>query len=449
MGKFKTTQQKQAQKLVVSPLSDTSSDWLLYSSEFHSKYWDGLFKPGEEGMTPPAIVIQMVEAELSMYYSCASEPPRVLDPGSGSSSFLLCCFFKLREKHHDVEPFKIFKNYIYGWDNDKKKINLQQKEWIKLLSECCPEMMPEDIETVVKKNIIVNESLERYNGYMNEEYNIIFGNPPYAATAGYPTPEYFKDVDGKHGKKQLYYFFTKLGIEQLSPGGILSYVQPTCWLTSDDGIKLRKWLRDQNIEIETRPLPEGIKFDDVSTTASIQVFKKKLTNSPSQFHGPNAIYTTTEWQRRWLDAAAAGQLLKAERGKYKEDPALPLTTVYATYNLGVITLERRVKQKATKAGKLIIFPEFFGSPPLSPDGKFKAEIVDVAPFSDCFIGIETTNNAESIMSWIQSKPFHKAMSWLKGSSHGGSLCKYFITEAAFNNSVRAHYEAEERISNSR
>ena len=177
MGKFKTTQQKQAQKLVVSPLNDASRTWELYSP-FHIEWWDGLFKPGEEGMTPPAIVSRMVEAELSMYYSCASEPPKVLDPFSGSGSFLLCTFFELLEKHHDVEPFKIFKNCIYGWDNDKKKINLQQKEWIKLLSECCPEMMPEEIETVVKKNvIIVKDALKHYNNRM--KFDVIIGNPPY------------------------------------------------------------------------------------------------------------------------------------------------------------------------------------------------------------------------------------------------------------------------------
>jgi len=438
---------EQAQKLVDPQLNNASSDWLLYSSEFHSQYWDGLFKPGEEGMTPPAIVNRIVEAELSMYYSCASEPPRVLDPCSGSSSFLLRTFLELKLKHHDVEPFKIFKKCIHGQDKDEKKINLQQKEWIKLLSEHHPEMVPEDIETVVKKNIIVKRALESYNGYMTDKYNIISGNPPYAATAGHKTTPPFKDVDGKHGKKQLYYFFTKLGIEQLSPGGILSYVQPTCWLTSDDGIKLRKWIRDQNIEVETSPLPKGVKFD-ASTTASIQVFKKKLTNSPSQFHGPNAIYATTKWKRAWLDAAADGQLLKAERGGYEEDKLLSPITVYETYKRGVVTIERRVKQKATKADKLIIFPDFFGSPPWSPNEKFKASIEEVAPFSDSFIGIEAENNAESIMSWIQSEPFHKAVSWLKGSSHCGSLCQYFITEEAFNNSVREHYEAEERISNS-
>jgi len=351
------------------------------------------------------------------------------------------------------------------------------------------------------------------------KFDIIIGNPPYQAPCGYKTPSQYSCVDGKHGRKKLYYFFTKLSVELLAEDGICMFVQPPNWRASIDGTALRLWIREHNVVYEGSGVNVGGAFKDVMTAADIQTFRRGGTTDP-RWHGRNAIFTENDWQRAWIDAAESNpqNLLNARRGGYKEDFSLPLTTVYKTYKRGIITAQQHVAplggdkviiypgaftpwrknlQKAEiveaapfgekfigipvncanadavlkwiqsetfyhsqtwllqpayhiteeafnayvrekyEAGKLIIFPEF-----LAPHRKNfqKAEIVDAAPFSDSFIGIEATNNAESIMSWIQSKPFHKAMSWLNGSSHGGSLCQYFITEDAYNKYVREKYE---------
>ena len=397
-------------------------------------------------MTPVILARCMVHSRIDSYKrnSLSNEPVKVIDRHCGRGTYLVEAIthrmgddsLKSRYPSEQDRCKYIVENEIYGAD-------------------ICPVMCA-----------LTNSALEQFCGYYNVinpklkiekvnslvhnwnmKFEINVGNSPYQAIVGFETPPNYKDVDGKYGKKQLYYFFTKLGIEQMSHDGCLSQVQPKCWQTSDDGRKLRLWLRSQNIELTNFPIPEGGEFVGVMTDANIQVFKRNLTNSPSQFHGQNAIYTTKEWQRRWLDVVDVGLTMKANRGKFKEVEGLPLIMTYDAYKRGIITSTRPVAPLKTNAERLIIFPEFGGTSPNF--GNFsKSDIVEVAPFSDSFIGIHTnTNDAPNIMKWIQSDVFYKAMSWLKGSSHGGSLCQYFITEEAFNKYVKEYYETEERITN--
>ena len=400
-------------------------------------------------MTPIILVRYMVRMKIDSYKrnSLSNEPVKVIDRHCGRGTYLIEAvaylmegdFLKSRFPNEQDRCRYIVENEIYGADICPVMCALTKSA----LEQFCGYYNVKNLKLNIKNvdSLFKNVDSLLYNWGMEFEINV--GNPPYQATAGYKTSADFEDVDGKYGKKQLYYYFTKLGIEQMSHDGILSLVMPKCWQTSDDGSKLRLWLRSQNIELTNFPIPEGGEFVGVMTDANIQVFKRNLTNSPSQFHGPNAIYTTTDWQRAWLDAVEAGHTLTANRGGFKEVEGLPLITTYDKYKRGVTTSTRPVAPLKTDAERLIVLPEF-----LAPfrNNFEKAIIVEAAPFSDGFIGIYVNkHSAASILKWIQSEQFFKAMSWLKGSSHGGSLCQYFITEEAFNKYVKEYYEAEERI----
>jgi len=335
------------------------------------------------------------------------------------------------------------------------------------------------------------------------KFDVIIGNPPYQAPRGYKTSAAYKDVDGKHGCKRLYYFFTKLGVELLAEDGICMFVQPPNWRASKDGTALRLWIRAQCVVYETLGLDVGGAFKDVMTAADIQTFRRG-TVADSRWHGRAAIFTERDWQRAWIDAAEGDPTnrLAARRGGYREDASLPLTTVYETYKRGIITAQRRVAPLADD--NAIIFPGFSApyrknfqkaeiveAAPVSinfiiilPEFRApykknfqKAEIVEAAPASGIFIILiphflgstgraegnlkkseivealphaarrfhaidETRQELERIMTWIRSKPFFDAMDSFHGSTHLGT--DHFITEEAFNIYVKEHYDRETR-----
>jgi len=303
------------------------------------------------------------------------------------------------------------------------------------------------------------------------KFDVIIGNPPYQAPRGYKTSAAYKDVDGKHGCKRLYYFFTKLGVELLAEDGICMFVQPPNWRASKDGTALRLWIRAQCVVYETLGLDVGGAFKDVVTAADIQTFRKG-TVADSRWHGRAAIFTERDWQRAWIDAAEGDPTnrLAARRGGYREDASLPLTTVYETYKRGIITAQRRVApladdnaiifpgfsapyrknfQKAeiveaapVSINFIILIPHFLGSTGRAEGNLKKSEIVEALPHAARrFHAIdETRQELERIMTWIRSKPFFDAMDSFHGSTHLGT--DHFITEEAFNTYVKEHYDRE-------
>jgi len=353
-------------------------------------------------------------------YIWRSSTTTFLDPCMAGGQFCYEIERRLRSYGHSEENIA---GRVFGWEANEQIIQFAVNS-----------------KRLIGKYSVVNVLNLKYN--RNMDYDIIAGNPPYNATAGYKTLEDYKIVDGKHGEKRLYYFFTKLAIDVKKKNGYVMFVQPTCWKTSDDGQNLRQWLHNQKIKM-TVLIPDcGGAFEGVGTTAEVQQFEDNAEGTESQFYGKYCIYTTKEWQRRWLDAVDEGLTMVANRGGFKEVEGLPLITTYDAYKRGVTTATRPVAPLKTDAERLIIAPQFVGS---SPDfGNFsKSENVEVAPFSDRFIGIYTnTNDALNIMKWIRSDVFYTAMSWLKGSANGGSLCKYLITEEAYNKYVKETYERE-------
>lgn len=266
------------------------------------------------------------------------------------------------------------------------------------------------------------------------KFDVIIGNPPYQAPRGYKTPSAYKSVDGKHGCKRLYYFFTKLAIEALAADGVCVFVQPPNWRASKDGTALRLWIRAQQVAYQTLSTDIGAAFKDVVTAADIQCFRKG-TVADKRWHGLKAIFTEYEWQRAWIDAAEGHprNLLNTRRGGYKEDLALPLTTVYETYKRGIITAQRHVAPLSPC--QAIIYPGAF-----TPFRKNlqKAEIVEALPFGEKFIGIVVdSTDALAVLHWIRSEPFYRSQTWL-------SQPAYHITEEAFNTYVKEHYDRETR-----
>jgi hypothetical protein len=270
------------------------------------------------------------------------------------------------------------------------------------------------------------------------KFDVIVGNPPYQAPKGFEVPEAVKEVDGRFGKKQLYYYFIKKSLEKTDD---LIFVLPTTWLRNDDAKNLRLWLRKQNIKVSFKDVSNDGYFPEVATKAGIFHFSRNLPFD-GEWYGEECLWVESKdkWIKKWIDIADAGHLMKAHRGGVKMDKNANVVDYYATYSRGLIVNSDRIKNaKPTLDGKqIILVPEYLGTSNVEKtifSMLKKSQIVDNKPFSDIFLGIE---GGQEEMEWMQSDVFVSAMIFFNGSSHSGSLCKYFIKKSAWENYVKTN-----------
>jgi len=140
--------------------------------------------------------------------------PKVLDPACGTGEFL----------HTAKEYFKDPR--LYGWDIDKKLIN-------------------------IAKTLISTANLKHIDALLNEDYNnydFVIGNPPYYE---FSPPETIKKKFREiiNGRVNIFSLFIYQGIKWLREGGYLAYVVPPSMNNGAYFLKLRKFIvGNSNIE---------------------------------------------------------------------------------------------------------------------------------------------------------------------------------------------------------
>jgi len=143
-----------------------------------------------------------------------TQNPKVLDPGCGTGEFL-------------ITAKEYFKNpKIYGWDIDKKLINIAKK-------------------------IVPNADIKYTDALLNRDYNkydFVIGNPPYYEFT--PTDAIKKKFEGIiNGRVNIFSLFVYQGINWLKEGGHLAYVVPPSMNNGAYFLNLRKFIVDHtNIE---------------------------------------------------------------------------------------------------------------------------------------------------------------------------------------------------------
>ena len=167
--------------------------------------------------TPDYIAAFMVKNIKQHYFSTHNEPDidklKVLEPSAGEGIFLKNI---LGEGFTDITAYEL--------DSNLKIPLLKKYPNIKLRF----------------KNFLGSDS--------NEKFDIIIGNPPYLGQ-NY-NAQIFQELVKKYsiceryfvGNMDLFYFFIHLGIEKLKPGGLLSFITTSYWLTKSKktGIKYLK-----------------------------------------------------------------------------------------------------------------------------------------------------------------------------------------------------------------
>lgn len=144
----------------------------------------------------------------------ALKSPKVLDPGCGTSEFLVTA------KEHFKDPD------LYGWDIDQNLIRMSKKVIPEAKFKCLDSLLSEDYE----------------------KYDFVIGNPPYFEFS--PSVEIrrkFRTVI--NGRVNIFNLFICQGLNWLKEGGYLAYVVPPSMNNGAYFAKLRQFIvENSNIE---------------------------------------------------------------------------------------------------------------------------------------------------------------------------------------------------------
>ena len=200
-------------------------------------------------------------------------------------------FMSLEEKQQDIlkEIFIKQSLFFYENDSDKKK---ELKNDIEELENNLIELTLNENGNHKKLEEIKKGRKERRKPYFlwklefakvfkeNGGFDIVIGNPPYAAEWKYK--EIFRPIQKSSfgekyyiGKMDFWYFFTSLGIELLKENGTLSYIAPNNWLTTTGGKKMRNHIMKETIIKEFIDFGDYMVFENAVQQTMIFLLEKK------------------------------------------------------------------------------------------------------------------------------------------------------------------------------
>ena len=203
-------------------------------------------------------------------------------------------FISLEEKQQDILKEIFIKQSLFFNENDfnRKK---ELKNDIEELENNLIELTLNENGNHKKLEEIKKGRKERRKPYFlwklefakvfkeNGGFDIVIGNPPYAAEWKYK--EIFRPVQnssfGKKyyiGKMNFWYFFTSLGIELLNENGTLSYIAPGNWLTTDGGEKMRNHIMKKTIIKEFIDFGNYKIFENVLPKTMIFLLEKNIND---------------------------------------------------------------------------------------------------------------------------------------------------------------------------
>ncbi len=179
--------------------------------------------------------------------------PKVLDPACGTGEFL-------------ITAKKVFKQpRLYGWDIDKKLIN-------------------------IAKELVPKANLKKLDASLNqdyEKYDFVIGNPPYFEfSSSEKINKKFKEII--NGRVNIFSLFIYQGLKWLKEGGYLAYVVPPSMNNGAYFSKLRKFIID-NSNIEYLHILKNPKIFHGALQSTMLLVLKKGKNKGNYLFKKNGI----------------------------------------------------------------------------------------------------------------------------------------------------------------
>ncbi len=228
-------------------------------------------KLGGRVYTPQYIVLDILD--LSGYQGCSILKKHVIDNSCGDGAFLVEIVKRYCESAVQIgmSPLEIANDlgtFIHGIEIDKT-------EWQKCLKNVS-DIAKSYCVSDVNWDIICADAMcvTKYNGRMD----FVLGNPPYIRihNCGNSVDKLKTFSFAQFGMTDFYLVFYEIGLKMLSKHGVLGYITPSSFFTSNAGNELRKYLLRNNLIENIVDLKHFQPF--ISTTYTTIVILKNFKN---------------------------------------------------------------------------------------------------------------------------------------------------------------------------
>lgn len=187
---------------------------------------------------------------------------KILEPGCGLGSFILPLFNKISNFHKGNLKEKIFSNHIYAIDNDERAVETLRK-----------------LFNIASTNEgLVTDDFLTYDKFKEKYFDLIIGNPPYAAILPRDLLNYvrkrFRNIIVNRVETSA--LFMAKSISLLKEGGNLAFIMPSTLLRVHTYEKLREYIKKECYIEKIWNL--GMRFKDVGYETVVIFIKKKDIN---------------------------------------------------------------------------------------------------------------------------------------------------------------------------
>lgn len=258
----------------------------------------------------PAEIVSVMMDYASYTVSNNILDKHFMDNSCGNGNILVEAVRRYIASYKNDDPFLIgvedaLSRYIHGIELDEKAI------------EECRDRLDNEAAAYgiygVDWDLKCGDALVIGSGINNMDFVIC--NPPYVRIHDLADSEICKEYEfSSDGMTDLYLAFYELGIKMLSPDGIMCYISPSSWLSSNSGQSMRNWVEKTHRLSSVIDFRHTKVFGNVSTYAMITLIDG-LHHSHIRYdiYEPNTGEVVPKYYTRYKDAFVGGYLMFGEK----------------------------------------------------------------------------------------------------------------------------------------
>jgi adenine-specific DNA-methyltransferase len=228
--------------------------------------------------TPPALVTRLLDQATAAGVDWTAWT--VLDPACGGGAFLAPVAQRMMKHLSHLEPGALLDHLatvLRGFEVDPFAAWLSQvllDATVMPLYRAAGRRLPPMID--------VRNSLTREPG--DTRYDLVIGNPPYGRVTLSPRTRQ-RYARSLYGHANLYGLFTDLALRWTRPGGVISYVTPTSFLSGEYFTRLRDLLGKEAppVSVDFIRQRKGV-FDDVLQEALLATYRRSGSPGAAPVH---------------------------------------------------------------------------------------------------------------------------------------------------------------------
>lgn len=232
--------------------------------------------------TPPQLgnhVVRLVHRLLPDFTSA-----RIIDPACGGAAFLVPTVALLRRElrrkgFNARESMRHVETHVIGWERDPVLAYIS-RTFLGLVMEAEAGVAG----CALDPNIDVADSLSRVERDNKQGFDVVLCNPPYRKISAKELPTFrARYGDLIAGQPNLYTIFSAAAMKLARPGGIVTLLTPTSFISGDTFAPLRKFLLSRSRMLMLEMIHERKRvFHDVEQDAALALYERRLTAPPEQ-----------------------------------------------------------------------------------------------------------------------------------------------------------------------